>query len=422
MAGPPPGADGFPDTVPEIVASLDQDPILIEQIMGNGHTRELHDFLTAKEQHATYPVYVVYTATPPGLSGIDADEELASLVHAGVRKDGVYVVHTSEGTGHVGVWGDLDPSENDDEMLIGLAHSTVEDQITAVVKTLGGEEVQPGHPIEAAAALEVAAHTSIPDYSEPILSDAQLTGYANEMWSSDHWPYTYPGDEPQLASPGLLALVATTTLLVALVVSYRLLQAVAGRGGAPVTTSRAAGGRPHDEARLPTSSRAERVTRDLDQHRARATDELARLERSLADAKLRLRAGAERADLASHSHETGIELLDSDDPLDLIGAAVLARIGSRALDRTDRGVYRCCYINPLHGEGSHERPVAGGLSVPVCPRCDKTMRQHRELDALVEDRRLAIDGPYYEGDTVWAETGYGALVDDLWRHVGEVDR
>jgi hypothetical protein len=55
----------------------------------------------------------------------------------------------------------------------------------------------------------------------------------------------------------------------------------------------------------------------------------------------------------------------------------------------------------------------------VCSKCERDLATGRVLDSLVEVRRLALDKPYYSGNSVWAETGYGTLVDDLWRHASQ---
>lgn len=414
-----PADDGFVDTVDEIVAALREDPILVQQVMGNGYTEELDAALTELEADAAYPVYVVHTVTPSGLAEGTADEELASLVHAELGKDGVYVVQTNHGNGHVGVWGDLDPAQDDDELMFDLAQGTVEDQIDEAIATTGGDEVQPAHTVVAAAALEVAGKGPVPDYQEPILDQQELAAYTHPMWSSDHWPYPEYGDEPELATDGLLSMVGTLTLLVVAVVGYRLLQAVGARrpavvGGADARRQRAASAGDSRSRRQVEADAQER-------HRDRATSELQALERRLGDRRARAQVGAAQVDLASNSHDAGAALLGSDDALDLVGAAVLARIGARAMEG-DGTPYRCCYVNPLHGEGTRTRRLGGGLAVPVCARCETAMTRGEELDSLIEVRRFAVDGPYYDGESVWATTGFGALVDDLWRHVEEAGR
>src|SRR3546814_14977209 len=106
-----PPEEEFIDTVDEIVAHLRKDPILVQEAMGDGYTTELTEALHDLEAKANYPVYVVYAVTPQGISRGSGDEELASLIHAAIGKDGVYVVHTSKGGSHVGVWGDFARSE-----------------------------------------------------------------------------------------------------------------------------------------------------------------------------------------------------------------------------------------------------------------------------------------------------------------------
>ncbi|TDC70903.1 hypothetical protein E1200_03985 [Actinomadura sp. GC306] len=79
-----------------------------------------------------------------------------------------------------------------------------------------------------------------------------------------------------------------------------------------------------------------------------------------------------------------------------------------------------CFFNPLHGDATTKldwRPVGSRkrLRIKTCRTCARTTREKRTPDVLMDTR----DGrpvPYYEADpaqSVWAETGYGQLREDL---------
>ncbi|WP_329090034.1 hypothetical protein OG979_36895 [Actinomadura citrea] len=83
-----------------------------------------------------------------------------------------------------------------------------------------------------------------------------------------------------------------------------------------------------------------------------------------------------------------------------------------------------CFFNPLHGDATGEldwRPLGSRrrLSVRTCRPCARAARDKRTPEVLT-DRRDGREVPYYEADpsrSVWAETGYGQLRDDLIERV-----
>ncbi|TDB96857.1 hypothetical protein [Actinomadura sp. 7K534] len=83
-----------------------------------------------------------------------------------------------------------------------------------------------------------------------------------------------------------------------------------------------------------------------------------------------------------------------------------------------------CFFNPLHGDATTKldwRPLGSRerLRVQACPTCARATRAKRTPEVLMDTR----DGrpvPYYEADpkkSVWAETGYGQLREDLIHRV-----
>ncbi len=83
-----------------------------------------------------------------------------------------------------------------------------------------------------------------------------------------------------------------------------------------------------------------------------------------------------------------------------------------------------CFFNPLHGDAAAKidwRPIGSRrrLRVHACRACARAARAKETPDILM-DRRDGRDVPYFEADpaqSVWAETGYGQLRDDLIHRV-----
>ncbi|GAB2811852.1 hypothetical protein GCM10022221_06710 [Actinocorallia aurea] len=104
---------------------------------------------------------------------------------------------------------------------------------------------------------------------------------------------------------------------------------------------------------------------------------------------------------------------------DLAGVLVLVDAGSDAIAavRARRKGGReappspLCFFNPLHGDATAEvtwRRIGtrDSIKVRACQACAKAVRDHRTPEALLDtsgDRPL----PYYAGDSLWSRTGYG---------------
>lgn len=116
------------------------------------------------------------------------------------------------------------------------------------------------------------------------------------------------------------------------------------------------------------------------------------------------------ADRALRAYEAASHVLSrrAPDAVDLVGAATLARLG-RAWLRDP--AWRPCFFDPRHGRGDRAtRWRRGGqdVTIPTCEDCAKALRRESEPQVLGDAGR-----PYYERDTVWARTGFGALDDDV---------
>jgi hypothetical protein len=142
---------------------------------------------------------------------------------------------------------------------------------------------------------------------------------------------------------------------------------------------------------------------DRDEARGQALDAVAGLARAIAEDRA-------PADRALRAYEAASHVLATREPraVDLVGAATLAQLG-RAWLRDP--AWRPCFFDPRHGRGDGAtRWRRGGqeIQIPTCGVCAKALRRDREPRALGDDGR-----PYYERDTVWARTGFGALDDDV---------
>lgn len=108
------------------------------------------------------------------------------------------------------------------------------------------------------------------------------------------------------------------------------------------------------------------------------------------------------------------------DPLDAVGAIVLARRGEEALAAARKGrpfePSTPCFLNPLHGRGTRDHALehAGRrVRAPICSACRRDLQADRRpdiLDVVVHGR----PEHYFETDREpWASTGFGALEPDL---------
>ncbi|MDX8152115.1 hypothetical protein SK069_10960 [Patulibacter brassicae] len=111
--------------------------------------------------------------------------------------------------------------------------------------------------------------------------------------------------------------------------------------------------------------------------------------------------------------------------VDLVGVLVLidrargllARAAALDAGRRPPEPDRLCTYHPLHGRAASTVEWRPGLRVPACAACAADVRAGRTPDALRDG-----DRPYFEADSVWARTGFGALADDLVARVSRGER
>ena len=117
--------------------------------------------------------------------------------------------------------------------------------------------------------------------------------------------------------------------------------------------------------------------------------------------------------------------VDDAPTVDVVGILVLVDQArgdlarAAALDTGRRPPVRTplCAFHPLHGRSAKVVAWRRGLKVPACAACAAAVRRDRDPDALRDG-----DRPYFEGETVWARTGYGAFADDLVERVSRGER
>ncbi|MEO3827593.1 hypothetical protein [Actinomadura sp. B10D3] len=132
---------------------------------------------------------------------------------------------------------------------------------------------------------------------------------------------------------------------------------------------------------------------------------------------------------ALDAYQAAGKTLDAADGVpDLAGVLVLVDQGRDALasaqalanGKPEIPPVPLCFFNPLHGDATNKldwRPVGSRerLRVRTCRACARATRDKQTPDVLT-DRRAGRTVPYYEADpaqSVWAETGYGQLREDL---------
>jgi hypothetical protein len=119
---------------------------------------------------------------------------------------------------------------------------------------------------------------------------------------------------------------------------------------------------------------------------------------------------SDRAQRALDAYEAADRVLrrDDRDVPDLVGALVCIELGRAALHDGPVQPPPCTY-DPRHGP-SHGRPVTvDATALRLCRACRADLRAHRPADVL----RDGSGRPYLDGDSPWAQSGYGAWSDPI---------
>jgi hypothetical protein len=393
------------ETVDEIAEALKEDPVHVDPLFGNGRTEEVREALTDIVDDLGFPAYVVLVPRPEGLSANDPDRELASLLHERIGGDGMFYVHTgaTSYSSALAGFGDVP-----DEFLLQQVHR---------------EHAPDGGAVTGLTPAGIAARSLEALSTRGDMSRQEFDSYAEQaVWREPpEWDVDY-----EVPGEGTYAAFTTMAFVVVAGCAWLVLRnLVRWRETAPPT------------AVAPARRTARPAVREQDHPLAGPAEVRVRVERELGALAARLASTASRPrpaetrELVDGSYDTARGVLErtgtaARDLDDLVGALVLVRVADRALGSARRRAtpYRPCFFDPRHGEGVSERTVPVGdrtLTVPACKRCG------RSGDAELEPMRLPTsllgrDRPWFEHDTVWARTGYGAFVDDLWHHVAAEQR
>lgn len=390
----------YPETVDELVRALQREPVLVHETLGGGDTAGALDRISRLVSELPFATYVAVIDAPPDVdAGIDSSRFLATALSRRIGEPGLYVVSASgspTGVRMVGTgW---------DETLFSLQSNT---DSKAVEAASGSVVLAPTVDVEAVlqTALSAPPQSEGSDYEDVSLPDTVVDDLAER--ERDLQPYERPSlsdldDPPEPWSTGKRWMVGVAVGAGILAV---LLQSLVGwpgwrrkRGERPVTRTVAAG--------TPAPP-------DIEALRAEAGTQLTALTETLPTAP-----AGDRHDRAALAREVAEPLLDSGDVLDVMGALVLARAGRRELAiarRRATAPYDVCFFDPRHATATQVAEWRFGdsaVEVPVCRACRKAVSSGREPETLKVRRHGRLQ-PYYEGDSVWAQTGFGSLTADL---------
>ncbi len=98
---------------------------------------------------------------------------------------------------------------------------------------------------------------------------------------------------------------------------------------------------------------------------------------------------------------------------DLVGALVCIDAGREALSPGGDEPPPCTY-DPRHGAAGGDAVTVDGTKLRLCKACRRDVAAGRPADVL----RDGHGRPYFEGDTVWARSGYGAWGDPVSEVLG----
>lgn len=403
---------GYPSTVDQLVAALREDPVYVDPTFGNGHTDAARDGLRDLVDEAGFTTYVVVAPAPADLGANDPARDLATRLQTELDvEDGAVLVTLDSYQSAVVTTGSAP-----DARVVGDAATELFPE--------GGADAGLSAVGRTARDLDVLVQDGDVDRSEYESWAGQAVWRRPDEWDLD---YEIPGE-------GAYAVWTTMSFVVGSLVCWMLLRtAFRWRETAP-----APGGssrRRQEASPAPVTRRGGSTTPALDLD---DPADLRRLvDRTLDDAAQRLsRRGAdlspEHRETADGSYDTARLVLGragtaAADVPDLVGALVLARTTLHAVDHGTRRrrpgtPYRTCFFDPRHGDAPVRRPVALGddeIEVPACRACARSaVADLRPLEAPGRGRLgRTRPQPYYLADSVWATTGYGAFVDDLWQVV-----
>lgn len=397
----------------QLAEALREDRVVIDRVMGSGEAQESHDRIAELVREVPFPVYVALVEEVEGMpdtSSGDVNEQVATLLHRRLGGSGLYLVQTAGGPMRATGFG-LDADSNRLTSGFYAVGDALEEAIPESTRVPAVVEAE----ATVRAAEDLVEHArgedDLPDGASPLAGDdlEELGERAEVLGVRAEWrPSSKDFIEVREASTGFSVLMGG---LAALVIALLAGQSLRGwpRAGRGQGAARGAGG--------PTVP-------DVETERKRAGELLDGLAAALAATDWSQVADLEVAERARTARVAAEPLLDSSDPVDLIGAQVLARAGSTDLTRGTRGKgapLTTCFFDPRHSQGRSRvswRLGDGHVEVPCCRRCEKAVDRGRTPEQLHVRhgwRRRAV--PYWSRGDVWARTGLGSTTDFLARDV-----
>jgi len=393
LGGPASAADvNELHTVDQYVAALREDPILVQQVMGAGHTPEVRRTLAALAAKLPYPVHVALVQAPTDLESDDISRDLASTFRRRIGAPGLYVVAVAGSPREIQATGTaVDPTE------LSLASTDVESAVSSTF----GKDTWPSMTaaLEVQIILETAASPGFAHYDfqsqqgKPVLGKGAIDDLLREPWLRA-WRQPDVDSDSHVGKRWMIGTIAGLGSF--LVIGTAL---VGWPGWRRTAKQRQRdGGRPQIEA----------LRHDAEELLTSLATSLAALPPTpvhpdIAADALAAREAAEAALRGGY--------------LDVAGALALARSGladvGRAQQRNPGKPARSCYFNPLHGRAVGEvswRYDDADVTVPACRRCVRAVGNGRTPDVLRVSESPSSKA-YFEEKSVWASTGYGALVD-----------
>lgn len=389
----------YPTTVDELAQTLRTEHIIVQQTQGSGDAQGTIDRLADIAAELDFTTYVALISPLRDMeTGVDGSRDLAISL-ARQLGPGLYVIRAGSTVLEVTAW-DIDL----DRTRFSLQVYSNSNAVSPRAEDHYG--LQPGTQAEVALLTAASPGADDDDYNTPNLSATEIDALADREDSLR--PYGRPGlddqDPDSSWTSGKRVMIGTVTGLGAFLLVWQTLRGWPGwrRPDKPDRPKPAV-----DRTLVPSSTELRSV----------AERRLTELSEALADNSRPVTSPA-HLESAEFARAAGELMLDSADVLDLIGAGQLALQGKRHLRiavGTARRPLLPCFFNPLHQAGTAQAQWGfgeGDVTVPVCSACEANLRAGVRPDILAP-ARFGPDRPYYAGDSIWARTGFGALVDDL---------
>ncbi|KAB2346493.1 hypothetical protein [Actinomadura rudentiformis] len=388
-----------PSSGERLAAALRRSPIYVDPSLADALPKAERARLLAKLRKAPAPVYVLLVPLIKGGTWTDPDQ-LASVVHGRLGRDGIFITLDEDSDDLAArEWGG-DHQARDAAWAASLDDSLRDAPLAAKLS----------HTVDL-----IIAGTGTQEYK-------RLSAEIDRRYRSRR-PSPAPAAPAARSEDTDLTLPLTA---VGVAVAGGLAGLLLWRHRRAAAVERAEGGLLLPRAVFATANRASE-----DQLRDQASHEVITFGELLDEVNVTGERANALMTRALDAYQAAGKVLDSATGVpDLAGVLVLVDQGRDALAsaRAVSGGGRevppspLCFFNPLHGDAAVDldwRPVGtrNRLRIKTCRDCAKAARAKKTPQALLDD-----GVPYFETGSVWAETGYGHLRDDLIERVQRGDR